>query len=112
MTSAQFTRQDIVTWMIEEARADHNGLAIEQLTDTTYGVLDQEFGVRYVLSLSAVSQALTRWAKAVAAAPEDYCHYWVVAATAAKHANWGELDYDATISTRVVKIACGQAEQT
>lgn len=108
--SAQFTRNNIITWMIGEAKADHNGLTIEPLSDKTYGVTDQELGARHVITIAAVSKALTRWARAVTANREDYCNYWVVAAAAVTRGAWDQFDYDATISTRVLRIACGESD--
>ncbi|WP_312803600.1 hypothetical protein [Corynebacterium variabile] len=102
-----YTRHDIVAWMIEEAAADHNGLTIDRLTDETWAVTDNEWQERTTVTVSKVSKALTRWAKAVKSAPEDYCNYWVVAAAAVQRSDWDNIDYDATISTRVVQVACG-----
>lgn len=107
---AHDTKQDIITRLIEEAGADHNALSIERLTDNSYGISDQEYGTRHVVCMATVSKALTRWARAVTHNPGDYCNAWVVAATAAKHDDWAEFDYDATIATRVIRIACGDTE--
>lgn len=111
MSDTQFTREEIVTWMIEEAAADFNGLHVELLSDTTYGITDLENGARHVVTVASVSKALTRWAKAVIANADEYCNYWVVAATAVQRADWDGLDYDAGIATYVVDLACSPRHQ-
>ena len=107
MGSYFYTREDIVVWMIEEAAADHNGLTIDRLTDETWAVTDNEWQQRTTVTVASVSKALTKWAKAVKANATDYCNYWVSAAGQAQRADWDNIEYDATISTRVVQVACG-----
>lgn len=111
MSDTLFTREEIVTWMIEEAAADYNGLHVELLADTTYGITDLEYGTRHVVTVASVSKALTRWAKSVATNADEYCNYWVVAARAVRRADWDDLDYDAGIATYVVDLACSSQHQ-
>lgn len=106
MSSDFFTRNDIVTWMIEEAGADCNGLTIDKVDDETYRIIDQELQAGRTVTVADVSRALTRWAKAVNSNADDFCNYWVVAAHSVRRADWDNIDYDASISTRVVQTAC------
>lgn len=109
MSNHMFTRHDIVTWMIEEAAADCNGLTIDKVHDKTYRIIDQELQTGRTVTVADVSATLDRWATAVINNANDFCNYWVVAAQAVHRADWDGLDYDATISTRVVQLACNTA---